>query len=266
MLVSGICPRLGRTMLRTAFALFAVALLFPTAVNAEMSEQDRLARCATNQAEIERLQTQINGTPGYLSMEQVARAKAVIKGLTRFEPLSNWGEERQYIGSGEGALQLAELLGTSKAFLPNDQPCLHMALECVTVTEARLNDALVQAAEAGPRVQPLLDQIAQRKERLIELQCVPVPPPEGVTPSGWQDAGSGDCSGDDEASTSGPVPDPGLCTPDRAGKAAVCWDGKTFINKYGESHGAPDYPWCTYKSTGDCGGGSNTGRLYYCRP
>jgi hypothetical protein len=86
------------------------------------------------------------------------------------------------------------------------------------------------------------------------------------TIKGWIATGVGDCSGSDGGSSSGLTPDPTRCTAATRDRFAVCWDGKREKNTYGEKHGAPAYPWCTYKTVTSCAGGSNPGRIFRCSP
>ena len=60
----------------------------------------------------------------------------------------------------------------------------------------------------------------------------------------WVKAGTGDCKAKDLPGTEGFFPDPGQAGPDLT---AVCWDSKTYTNKW-----SPGKVWCVYKQ-GNCG-------------
>lgn len=86
------------------------------------------------------------------------------------------------------------------------------------------------------------------------------PAPSAQAPSaqpGWERVGIGDCSGVDVGSSQGFTPDN---TKASAAPTAICWDGKTYNNRFANSGTA----WCTYKSVpaGQCSGGSNPGVIY----
>jgi len=92
------------------------------------------------------------------------------------------------------------------------------------------------------------------------------PPPVAAAPGvqgapGWVPRGFGDCTANDWASTSGLQVDAAKCTPQTAGRVAVCWNGVTYKNP--SRAGA----WCTYKTVPlvRCTGGSNPGYLFECR-
>jgi len=80
----------------------------------------------------------------------------------------------------------------------------------------------------------------------------------------WEAHDVSDCSGDDIGTSSGADRPTASCSASNLGQVAIGWDGWVFKNAYGESHGAPAYPWCTYKSAPQCGGGHNPGRMYIC--
>jgi len=87
--------------------------------------------------------------------------------------------------------------------------------------------------------------------------ATPTPAP---APSAWVYSGIGDCLGHDVGKSSTPAPDPSMCRP--GASTAVCWDGKTYINK-GENS-----VWCTYKNVtvAQCNeNGPNPARMYSCQ-
>lgn len=241
------------------FAVVLGAALLPlSGTAAEMSPEDREARCANNLARLAPLEMRY---AAYASDEEIARMRTALQSgendnldydrrREQFHRL--WDRLKQFSRSGPECNILA----------PDRRPDYEI---CFADLRDELRKRIQEAEQQIPQRDALGQEIAPIRERMVELGCAP-PRPPSTAQLGWQRAGSGDCPGQDEASSSGAVPDPAMCTTERAGKAAVCWDGSTYLNKYGETHGAPGYPWCTYKSTGSCGGGENTGALYYCRP
>jgi hypothetical protein len=71
----------------------------------------------------------------------------------------------------------------------------------------------------------------------------------------WERVGTGDCGGGDVGNSDGYIPDDNQA---REGYTAVCWDGRTYNNKYDRR------AFCTYKSIApdQCRGGGNIGVMY----
>jgi len=235
----------------------ALAMLLPLSASAEMSDSDRQARCENNQARLAPLNMQY---ASFASDEEIARLRTANASISRF--FSNKYDHRSADGRRRSSDELWERVRHLSRSNCNDGP-----YTCLTSLQIEIERRIDDAVRQIPQRDAVARDIANTQARMAELQCNAPEPPSGESATGWHAAGSGDCPGQDEDSSSGLLPDPGMCTAGRAGKVAVCWDGSNrFHNHYGETHGHSTYPWCTYKSTGSCGGGENTGRLYICHP
>lgn len=75
----------------------------------------------------------------------------------------------------------------------------------------------------------------------------------------WERVGTGDCGGRDVGNSDGSTPDDNQA---REGYTAVCWDGRTYHNKYDRRE------FCTYKNIApdQCTGGGNIGIMYRAVP
>jgi hypothetical protein len=103
--------------------------------------------------------------------------------------------------------------------------------------------------------------LSDLKMRVTNLEKAVSPadkPKPFIISTKWELIRTGDCSGNDIDSSSGPIPRENLCSSKEI--TSVCWDGGTYKN------GAT--AWCTYKKIGinSCNGGSATGQMYKCNP
>lgn len=76
----------------------------------------------------------------------------------------------------------------------------------------------------------------------------------------WKLVKVGDCTGLDEETTEGSIPDDSKA---KAGYTAVCWDGIEYDNKFN-----PGKAFCTYKKieVNKCTGDENPGEMYQAVP
>lgn len=77
----------------------------------------------------------------------------------------------------------------------------------------------------------------------------------GPAPAGWQWVAEGDCVGPQIQGAPGELPDPSLCTPDMAGKSALCFPRTCN-------------PGCQYLDlpADRCQPGADKGQIYTCHP
>jgi len=75
------------------------------------------------------------------------------------------------------------------------------------------------------------------------------------TLASWRLVGEGDCPGRQIVGSDGGAPDADICTPEFAGKTALCFEQVC-------------YPGCQYidMPTVDCKGGAELARVYTCEP
>lgn len=88
------------------------------------------------------------------------------------------------------------------------------------------------------------------RESLLLLALLSLP-----AGAGWVRVGTGDCPGPLQQASQGETPDPSRCTPDFAGKTALCYTQVCF-------------PGCDYVDlpTSKCRGGAELAHVYTCRP
>lgn len=74
----------------------------------------------------------------------------------------------------------------------------------------------------------------------------------------------GDWPGGDTDCTDGRIPDTSLCTPNKNGTVAVCWEGRTQGHPFDRCRKFST--WCTYKNVkaSSAPGGAAPGRVYEC--
>lgn len=79
--------------------------------------------------------------------------------------------------------------------------------------------------------------------------------PPSPAAAGWRWVAEGDCIGPQLRGEPGDVPEPDRCTPEMAGKTALCFPRAC-------------YPGCQYIDipTSQCLPGTDTGQIYTCEP
>lgn len=156
-----------------AAILAAVSVSF--AARAEMSEQDRQARCANNQT---RLATLEKHYASYASDEDVARMRegllAVRQGIKRIQDATQeHPDDRQRTAS---YLKLWDRLKhLSRSGQVCDQPGFHDAGDasfmCLNELEGDLNKRIDAAVKQIPERDKLLVEIEHARNNLVALQC-----------------------------------------------------------------------------------------------
>jgi hypothetical protein len=244
-------------------AALAFLLTLPLTAHAQMSEEDRLARCANNKARIDELKQEIsakcyraNGfyTDEDLNIRMLPDDAVEVRSLiVRLEQLAkehspDSAREMKRVRARLGYLD-AEILELDTGMHVDmfehvcDRTCAYKLVDRIHRDIRRWQSC------AGPRN----EEIQHHTANLAALRC-------DENPGGrWTPDGASDCNGHDVGSSQGKDPDPGMCV---RGRTAICWDGTNYVHRYALMPGA----WCTYKEGAQsCSDGRNTGLKYVCQ-
>jgi len=197
--------------MRAISCVFFVALLLPLSAGAQVSEQDRQARCANNQARIDELQGQLKDDPDYLPEDEIARRRAGLKSAretaARADAQRAASPPRQDFESTPGKAKYIEMMKTLSNIAQSLDPgagCDMSAVSadmpemtvygqvrlCATRLENGLGSRIQRAVEAGRRTAGIREQIAQHRAHKQSLMCNAAPPP----PASCQEAVVGNWS------------------------------------------------------------------------
>ena len=156
---------------RTLMALTCLAVLAPaSAARPQVSEQDRLARCANNQARLAALQAEVRGDLTLMSEEQAARAHAdmmaVSSGRTTIHTLIR-------APGGDGGSKAAREADRLNEVLQRNgmSPCAVSDGDCWFAAERVLDELVKRGQDALPRYQALQQQIHRHEVNLSALRC-----------------------------------------------------------------------------------------------
>jgi len=191
--------------MRAISCFFFVALLLPLSAGAQVSEQDRQARCANNQARIDELQGQLKDDPDYLPEDEIARRRAGLKSAREtvaraeaqrvasppgndFEPTPG---RAKYIEFMRSLSNIAESLDpgagcdmSAVSGAMSERAVYGQVRLCGTRLENGLGSRIQRAVEAGRRATGIRAEIAQRSARMESLACHAVP----LAPASCQEA------------------------------------------------------------------------------
>ncbi|MBL6853891.1 MAG: hypothetical protein ISQ86_10940 [Alphaproteobacteria bacterium] len=145
-------------------AVVLTGVLLP-AVAADMSAEDREARCANNQARLAPLERQY---ASYASDEEISRLRTAHAALNRY--FSN----RDKIKADVEWARLRHLGRT---------PCTDNPNWCLINLASQIEERLEAALHAIPERDAAGREIASIRGRMVELQCIAPPPPDGTEAS-----------------------------------------------------------------------------------
>lgn len=185
--------------------LAVVSLSF--AARAQVSEQDRQARCANNQARVDELQGRLKDDPDYLPDDEIARRRAGLKSaresIARAE--AQWATSPPASGNDYGptpgktkyielmkslsniAQSLDPAAGCDMSAVSDDMPEIDVYRQvrlCATRLENGLGSRIQRAVETERRAAALRAEIAQRRARMDSLMCHAAP----TAPASCQEA------------------------------------------------------------------------------
>src|SRR5262249_15418790 len=142
---------------------------------ADMSPQDRAARCANNQARIDALNTELKSNRDFASDNEIGRLRHMLSEVRRLKTIAVNTDDVAVAG---GALFRLRNLGHAIGV-----DCdTGNAISCGNLDQA-IGKKIDKAVAARARYQEIQTELAQYHSRMIELQCIAPPPPEGVSPS-----------------------------------------------------------------------------------
>jgi hypothetical protein len=142
----------GKVQLSVLLCVLATSTL----ARAQINEADRQARCANNQAVIERAETELGEIPGRMTSEEIARARAELYAIrTYYAKLISVRPGTMTDLEVTRMRELASRYGTTNA---ND-------------AEGVISERIDAALRVRPRVMRLEAAIAQHQARKAELRC-----------------------------------------------------------------------------------------------
>lgn len=157
-------------MLSRGFVLtFLIAVSLPLATRADMSEQDRQARCANNQARIDALEAEIRGDKDAMSDEEIARARAEMVSLGSFM------RDYQRFSNEELRQRARNMHAVARRYMDAiyETACNDTTAEltCANMIRLEIGSRIDRAVAARPRLQALEQQIAHSRSNLTALRC-----------------------------------------------------------------------------------------------
>ena len=157
-------------MLSRGFVLtFLIAVSLPLASRADMSDQDRQARCANNQARIDALEAEIRGDKDAMSDEEIARARAERVSLGSFM------RDYEKLSDTEFRQRAQTMRDIARRYMDADyeNACTDPKAEltCANMILTEIGWRIDRAMAARPRLLALEQQIAHSRSNLTALRC-----------------------------------------------------------------------------------------------